>query len=625
VCGIAGIFRPGRPADDGPIIEAMLARMVARGPDADGAFHEGPVHLGHRRLAILDVSEAGRQPMQSASGRFVITYNGEIYNFAELRAELGLDPAGLRSGSDTEILLAAWERWGPEALQKMVGQWAFALYDRREERLWLARDRFGEKPLFYHRNGGTLCFASSLGALIEAPWVPRELARDALEEFVALRYVVAPRTVLREVEKLPAGCLLEVDRKGAESRVWYRPRFRSSGGAARKRSADDLCEEFGALLVGASQRCLVSDVPVALLLSDGVDSNAIRWAMRAAGRHVPAFTFLADQPETGTVEIDPAGFAAKHYEIRVAAKDRLASLEPAFAGFTEPVGDGASLATWLLIRGAREHATVFVCGHGADEVLGGYRLSQDRFRLGGMKAISWLWPPLLRALFDSKTFGAEPPDERQRRFRSIPWARVPEAARYLIHRPLPYEDVRELMGGADVSARYLSIVDRLYEGCAGDASGLDRIQEVMMRTFLGENILSYADSVSMDSSAELRLPFLDRDLVEFVFGLPGHLRASLWPGRANTKRILRLWGEKNMPREVAHQRKRSFPYGSVREILDGEGGVRRRLLDSPALVGALPGLEKWLEHPQEYFRGPWESAVWSLLGLGIWADANGVR
>lgn len=624
MCGIAGIFRTGRPAADGPVVEEMLARMVARGPDGRGAFSEGPIHLGHRRLAIQDVSDAGLQPMESAGGRYVVSYNGEVYNFEELRLELGLDPSQLRSGSDTEILLAAWERWGPGALEKMVGQWAFALYDRSEERLWLVRDRFGEKPLYFHRNAAALSFASSLGALLAAPWVSRELDREALEEFVALRYVVAPRTVLREVEKLPAGSLLEVSHKGAQIRSWYRPRFRPSRELWRGRSTDDLREEFGALLVGASRRCLVSDVPVALLLSDGVDSNAIRWAMRAAGRQVPAFTFLADQPATETVEVDPAGFDAKHYEIRVAAKDRLASLEPAFAGFTEPVGDGASLATWLLIRGARDYATVFVCGHGADEVLGGYRLSQDRFRLGGMKAISWLWPPLLRALFDSKTFGAEPPDERQRRFRSIPWARVPEAARYLIHRPLPYEDVRELMGGADVSARYLSIVDRLYEGCAGDASGLDRIQEVMMRTFLGENILSYADSVSMDSSAELRLPFLDRDLVEFVFGLPGHLRASLWPGRSNTKRILRLWGEKHMPREVAHQRKRSFPYGSVREILDGEGGVRRRLLDSPALVGALPGLEKWLEHPQEYFRGPWESAVWSLLGLGIWADANGV-
>ena len=624
MCGIAGIFRTGQPAADGPIVEEMLARMVARGPDGRGAFSEGPIHLGHRRLAIQDVSDAGRQPMESAGGRYVVSYNGEVYNFEELRLELGLDPSQLRSGSDTEILLAAWERWGPGALEKMVGQWAFALYDRSEERLWLVRDRFGEKPLYFHRNAAALSFASSLGALLAAPWVSRELDREALEEFVALRYVVAPRTVLREVEKLPAGSLLEVSHKGAQIRSWYRPRFRPSRELWRGRSTDDLREEFGALLVGASRRCLVSDVPVALLLSDGVDSNAIRWAMRAAGRQVPAFTFLADQPATETVEVDPAGFDAKHYEIRVAAKDRLASLEPAFAGFTEPVGDGASLATWLLIRGARDYATVFVCGHGADEVLGGYRLSQDRFRLGGMKAISWLWPPLLRGLFDSKTFGAESPDERQRRFRSIPWARLPEAARYLIHRPLPYEDVRELMGGADVSARYLSIVDRLYEGCAGDASGLDRIQEVMMRTFLGENILSYADSVSMDSSAELRLPFLDRDLVEFVFGLPGHLRASLWPGRSNTKRILRLWGEKHMPREVAHQRKRSFPYGSVREILDGEGGVRRRLLDSPALVGALPGLEKWLEHPQEYFRGPWESAVWSLLGLGIWADANGV-
>ncbi len=604
----------------------MLARLERRGPDADGRFEEGPLTLGHRRLSILDLSDAGRQPMVSASGRFVCSYNGEVYNFDELRDEMGVEPGALRSNSDTEILLLAWERWGPAALDRMVGQWAFALYDREERRLWLARDRFGEKPLYYHEDGGTTSFASSLLALLQVPGVSRELDPDALVEFLTLRYVVAPRTVLRNVRKLPGGHLLEAGPEGTTVRAWYAPRFRSRAEQFRGRTREDLCEEFGALLVQASHRCLVSDVPVALLLSDGIDSNGIRCAMREGGRDVPTFTYVMTDDQTGLVAAESGGYDAPSWDLLVTPRGRLETLDEAFPGFTEPVGDGASLATWLLIRNAREHATVFVCGHGSDEVLGGYRLSQDRFRLQGMKWISWLPTPMLRALFDNKTFGRETPDTRQRRFRRTPLRRVPEVARYLIHRPLPQDDVSQILGVPGVPPTYLDVVDRLYADCADDASALDRIQEVMIRTFLAENILSFADSVAMDSSAELRLPFLDRDLVEFVWALPDAMRVALWPGRANTKQILRFWGETHMPREVVERRKRTFNYGSIRELLaEDEGRVHDRMLGSAALRRALPGLEAWLRQPREYFRGPWEGTVWALLSLGIWAEAGGVR
>lgn len=604
----------------------MLARLERRGPDADGLWEDGPITLGHRRLSILDLSRAGRQPMVSASGRFVVSYNGEVYNFADLREELGVDASALRSSSDTEVLLLAWERWGPAALDRMVGQWAFAVYDREESRLWLARDRFGEKPLFYHEAAGTLAFASSLAALMEAPWVPRELDPESLVEYLTMRYVVAPRTVLRDVQKLPGGHLLEAGPEGTSVRRWYDARFRPRREQLRGRSKEDLAAEFGALLVQASQRCLVSDVPVALLLSDGIDSNAIRYAMREGGRHVSTFTYVMTKDEDAMVPVDGKGFDAPSYDLRVTPRGRLETLDEAFAQLTEPMGDGASLATWLLIRNAREHATVFVCGHGSDEVLGGYRLSQDRFRLQGMKWISWLPTPTLRALFDNKTFGPETADDRQRRFRFSPFRRLPEVARYLIHRPLPHQDVAGILAEEGVPSTYLDTVDRLYGECDGYASALDRIQEVMIRTFLAENILSFADSVAMDSSAELRLPFLDRDLVEFVWALPDAMRVSFWPGRANTKQILRFWGESHIPREIVELRKRTFNYGTVRDLLaEDESRIHDRMLGCGALRRALPGLERWLGHPRGYFRGPWEGTVWALLSLGIWAEASGVR
>ncbi|MDG2308284.1 MAG: asparagine synthase (glutamine-hydrolyzing) [Candidatus Binatia bacterium] len=626
MCGIAGIFRTQSSGDDRSTIESMLAALERRGPDADGLLEEGPITLGHRRLSILDLSDAGRQPMVSASGRYVVSYNGEVYNFRDLRDELGVDPADLRSSSDTEILLLAWEKWGPAALDRMVGQWAFAIYDREERKLWLARDRFGEKPLYYHEGAGALTFASSIAALIQAPWVPRELDEDALVEYLTLRYVVAPRTVLRDVKKLPGGHLLEAGEDGTHVRSWYDPRFKPRREQLRGRSKEDLADEFGSLLVQASKRCLVSDVPVSLLLSDGIDSNSIRYAMREGGRDVSTFTYVMAKDEPGLVPIDSKGFDAPSWDLRVTPRGRLETMDEAFSRFTEPMGDGASLATWLLIRNAREHATVFVCGHGSDEVLGGYRLSQDRFRLQGMRWISYLPTVTLRALFGNKTFGPESPDRRQRRFRRTSLRKVPEAARYLIHRPLPHEDVSQILSQDGVPDTYLDTVARLYDECSDEASALDRIQEVMMRTFLAEDILSFADSVAMDSSAELRLPFLDRDLVEFVWALPDSARVHFWPGRANTKQILRFWGENHIPREIVELRKRNFNYGTIRELLaEDEGRVHDRMLGCAPLRRALPGLETWLQNPHEYFRGPWEGTVWALLSLGIWAEASGVR
>lgn len=626
MCGIAGIFRARWPEDDAATVQSMLEKLQRRGPDADGLWSEGPATLGHRRLSILDLSDAGRQPMVSANGRFVITYNGEVYNFAELRDELGVSGADLRSSSDTEVLLLAWERWGPAALDRMVGQWAFAVYDREDQRLCLARDRFGEKPLFFHENDGRVAFASSLTALMAVPGVPRELDDDALIEYLTLRYVVAPRTILKDVRKVPGGHLLEVGPDGAHLRRWYDARFRPGREQLRGRTRDELAEEFGSLLVQASKRCLVSDVPVALLLSDGIDSNSIRYAMREGGRHVSTFTYVMTKDEPGLVPVESNGFEAPSWDLRVTPRGRLETMDEAFSRFTEPMGDGASLATWLLIRNAREHATVFVCGHGSDEVLGGYRLSQDRFRLQAMRWLAFLPSVALRALFENKTFGPESPDERQHRFRSTPLRKIPAVARYLIHRPLPHEDVAEILSRSGVPPGYLGTVDRLYGECAEHATALDRIQEVMIRTFLAEDILTFADSVAMDSSAELRLPFLDRDLVEFVWALPDAARVHYWPGRANTKQILRFWGERHIPREIVERRKRNFNYGTVRELLaEDESRVHDRMLGCAPLRRALPGLEAWLKHPREYFRGPWEGTVWALLSLGIWAEASGVR
>ncbi len=619
MCGITGIIRLSGHGDDLAVVRAMNDRLIPRGPDDEGTHQEPAVTLGNRRLAIQDLSPAGHMPMTSASGRHVVTFNGEIYNHHELARELGLTEGDLRSSSDTEVLLHAWERWGEDALDRLVGQFAFAMLERATGRVWLARDRFGEKPLYYHHDGAALTFASSIPALVAAPWVPRELDPDVLPEYLTMRYVMAPRTVLRDVAKLEPGHVLSVAGGEIKKRQWYRPRFERAG---RRRSRAALVEEFDALFTQASRRCLVSDVPVALFLSDGIDSNGIHQALRRDGHDVPAYTFA---PVPGTGAPDLGGTTAEGaIEVRVPADHRVEQMVPALASLTEPVGDGAALAVWLLVRGARKQATVFLCGHGGDEVLGGYRLSYDGFRLQQLKALSLLPAAWVEGTVERYVHGAESFAERWSRVRRMPAGRTGDAVRHLIHRPLQSPDLAQLLGpGADLTAG-LATVDRVYAASDG-AHALDRIQEVLLHTFLSANLVSWADAVAMDASAELRLPFLDRDLVDFALGLSPRDRAVFWPGRTRTKRILRRWAHGRVDPAVIGRGKHGFPFGNLPQLLATDGDtLRGYILNAAPLRRALPGLEAWLDQPPARFGEPREGTLWALLALGIWCEQHGI-
>ena len=625
MCGIAGIYRTNKNgAGDEGIVAHMLDKLVRRGPDDSGVEQCGKVTAGNRRLAILDLSPAGHQPMRSASGRYLITFNGEIYNYEDLLHELGMKKSRLRSGTDTEVILLAWERWGKQALERMVGQWAFALYDNREQCLWLARDRIGEKPLFYHENSEALTFASSIPALFQSPWVPRNLDPNALVEYLTMRYVMAPRTVISGIKKLRGGHVLRASSEGVRVERWYKPEF--GGTQAQHRPRSEMLEEFDHLFAQATRRCLVSDVPVALLLSDGIDSNSIRASLKKQGRHVPSYTYTLAEQESG-LSPDPSHGNGDVTRLFVTPQDRLEQMVPALGSLTEPVGDGAALATWLLIKNARDRATVFLCGHGGDEVLGGYRLSQDRFRLTVLHALACLPEGIIGKAVDRWVYGNEPILQRQRALREAATNRIPAAARYIIHRPLPTRDLEKLFSPNQVPwAPYLAAVDSLYGECRENDTDIDRMQSVLLATFLAENILTFADSVAMDSSAELRMPFLDRDLVQFVLSLPSTARVSRWPGRANTKLVLRWWGEDNLPHDVVARRKGHFPFGNLPELItNAHKDICGWIVGSPAVQQILPCAERWLDHPPEYFRGPWEGTLWALLALGIWCEEVGVK
>jgi asparagine synthase (glutamine-hydrolysing) len=576
-----------------------------------------PIVLGNRRLAIQDLSAAGHQPMESPDGRYVVTFNGEIYNVDELRRTLGLEPGELRSHSDTEILLRTWARFGADSLTQMVGQWAFALYDRVNRCLWLARDRFGEKPLFYHLDDDRLSFASSIAALLALPWVSREIDEESLAELVSMRYVVSPHTILRGIHKLPPGHLMRVTSEGVTAHRWYElPHWDRD---RPPESNHELVDRFDGLFRQAVQRCQVGDVPVAIFQSDGIDSNSIRAAQERSQTTLPCFTFVA-QEDRGT-SLDASNGPSFGQPVVISMEDRLADLEPALQSLTEPVGDGVAIATWQLVRRCRSEATVFLCGHGGDEIMGGYRMDQDLFRLRLVHRASRMRLPVPASTIERYVNGYEPTSLKRSRLASANARHAPHAARYSIHRPLPNADLQMIFEGGAERNRWWSTIDRLYGECVDEACDLDRMQSVMLRTFLAENLLSFSDAAGMASSAELRLPFLDRDLVQFVLSLPPAKRVRPLPGRQNNKALLRAWARGRVDSSIVQRPKAGFSSGSIQALLrEPRVRVVERLLSEDEFTAIMPGLERWLRQPVARFGGAREGTAWALLALAVWYD-----
>jgi asparagine synthase (glutamine-hydrolysing) len=366
----------------------------------------------------------------------------------------------------------------------------------------------------------------------------------------------------------------------------------------------------------------VSDVPVGLLLSDGIDSQSILSALREGGHDPRAYTFRLLGGAAAVADVP--GAAAE--SIALSREEYVAGIDRQCAHQTEPVGDVAALATGALIERSRAQATVFLCGHGGDEILGGYRLSQDRFRLEVLRRWGGVPAAWVQRGLDRHLFGDEPLPERVRAFLESPSRMAPARARYLMQRPVARAELTRLFGSPlPAPERYLGTLDRLYAECERDATDLGRMQEVMIRTFLSEDILPFADACAMAASAELRMPYLDRDLVDLVLTMPDQERVGVLPGSANTKLALRRWSHGRVAKGVRRRRKQGFATGKVEEILPRIGFVRDRVLGSAAIRRALPGAEAWFKEREPDWPKRADGVVWSLLTLAVWAEAVGAN
>jgi asparagine synthase (glutamine-hydrolysing) len=503
--------------------------MTHRGPDDAGEWwsQDGRVGLGHRRLAILDLSPAGHQPMADPRGELWIVFNGEIYNFLELRKELAAKGHVFRSRTDTEVILAAYREWGTDCLERLNGMFAFALYDQPRRRLFLARDRAGEKPLFYRVTDGELRFASELKGLMVDPSLPRTIDPEALDCYLAFGFVPGSRCILEGVKKLPPAHALVFDLGTGRIRVWRywnlpAPPINSGEGVQQ----EELVEELEQLLEDAVRRQLMADVSVGVLLSGGIDSSLVTAMAARASCKIRTFTVrfpgYGSYDETEHARLVACHFGTEHFELDAA--DATPELLPQLARqYDEPVVDSSMIPTSLLCQLVRQHCTVALGGDGGDELFGGYVHYPRLVRLH--RYAGWIPLPLRRAMAAAATF-ALPVGVKGRNWLQAVGvdmkSHVPMVATYFDHRAR----AKLLHGSTGPWAPFAEEIIHEINHSKGDL--IERATRMDFRLYLAEDILVKVDRASMLHSLEVRAPYLDHRIIEFAFGkVPSSLKATL--------------------------------------------------------------------------------------------------
>lgn len=587
MCGIVGIFdRTGRRPVDGALLKRMTDAIAHRGPDGEGFHLEPGVGLGHRRLAIIDVSR-GHQPLYNETGDVGIVFNGEIYNFEEIQKELEALGHVFRTRSDTEAIVHAWEQWGEGCVDRLRGMFAFLIWDRRQDTVFAARDRLGKKPLYYALlPDGHVVFASELKALLVHPDLDRRIDVRAIEEFFAYGYVPDPRTIYEGVRKLESGCTLRIDRgdRGMPSpRRYWDPAFRPAARMDPREAQERLIAE----LREAVQLRLISEVPLGAFLSGGVDSSAIVALMAQIGdRAVETFSIGFKQREYDESEHAAqiaAQFRTSHH-LRMVDVDSFDLIDRLGEIYDEPFGDSSAIPTLRVCAVARENVTVALSGDGGDEMFCGYRrylwhsreevirrMMPPALRRRVFGALATLYPKAdwaPRALRAKTTFRELSLDPLEAYFLSV--SIVPDAMRAALFSPTLK---RELDGH-----HALSVLAR-YAVEAPTADPLVWAQYLDLKTWLTGDILVKVDRASMSVGLESRAPLLDHKLVEWAATLPSDFKLRGTEG----KWVLKAALEKFLPREILYRRKQGFSVPLARWF---RGPLRERVRES-LLGGAL--------------------------------------
>ncbi|MGH8490350.1 MAG: asparagine synthase (glutamine-hydrolyzing) [Gammaproteobacteria bacterium] len=560
MCGIAGqVSLDGLKPVDGDLIRRMTRVIAHRGPDGEGHHVSGPIGLGHRRLSIIDVS-TGAQPMCNEDGTVWITFNGEIYNYVALRSELRSRGHVFKSESDTEVIVHLYEELGEACLTRLKGMFAFAIWDERHRKLFLARDRVGIKPLYYTNTGSALLFASEIKSLLEDASVARRFNPRSIDRFLTYYYLPGEDTLFDNIYRLePGHCMTVCDGRISKRQYWDL----SFQTAPRWSRFDDAVEALQELLKRTVKDHLISDVPIGVLLSGGIDSTGmLRYAAEHSSQPVRTFTigFAGENfsDERPYARLAANAFGATHEEITLTAND-FGDLLPKYTWhMEEPVCEPPAIGLYAVSRLARDASVkVLLSGEGGDEAFGGYNKYGYLLALEAMKSLFGSARSLLRLGMESMTYLGL---NQFRNFTAL--VDLPLSQYYFSFAATPYTPFNlqksSLYKGAFVDSLGLQISDeptrRLFKRLEG-LPLLHQMLHVDTKTWLPDDLLIKADKMTMATSVELRVPFLDSDVLEFAASLPAHFKVRGWP----PKRVLRAALRDSVPRAILKRRKVGFP------------------------------------------------------------------
>jgi asparagine synthase (glutamine-hydrolysing) len=617
MCGICGIASPdSAPPPDPEVVARMNSRLTHRGPDSDGLFDGGCAVLAARRLSIIDL-DGGRQPIASEDGGVVVVQNGEIYNYRELRRELEGRGHRFATASDTEVLVHLYEEHGDGFLERLRGMFAVALWDARERRLLLARDRFGIKPLYYGFDEGTLAFASELKAMLELPGFSRRIEPRAMAAYLAFNSIPAPLTIFAGARKLPPGCKL-VWRDGSMTLERYARTGPVPGERPRDTAAGALAAELRETLRDSVRAHLVADVPVGVLLSGGVDSTALAaLATEEGGEGVKTFSIGFEESgfdELGRARLVAERYRTDHHEL-VLRPDAVELLPKLVEAFDEPFGDSSAVPTYLVSQLAAGEVKVALSGEGGDELFGGYYTYVADVLAPRFGRLATLASPLIEALPSSS--GKASFDYKAKRFARA--AHLPPLERHHAWKEIFAPESRAaLLGDLTPDWDPLEVYHERYAETRG-AEPLARLQDVDLGIYLVDDLLVKTDRSSMAHSLELRVPFLDQRVAELAFGLPRTLKVQ---GFAK-KRLLRRALAPLLPREILRGRKQGFsiPLAAwlrgplepfARELLSPSTLARQGCLDPAAVT---PLIDAHCAGREDLSR-----QLWGLMAFTLWFD-----
>jgi len=609
MCGIAGWVGP----PDAAAMERMRRAIRHRGPDDEGEFFDAHATLIHQRLSIIDVA-GGHQPIASEDGRFVLVFNGEIYNYAELRSELIGKGHRFATRSDTEVIVHLFEDLGPSCCERLLGMFAFAIWDRRERILFLARDRLGVKPLFYARTSDRFLFASELKAILAHGGLRGEIDPQGLDQYLTFMYVPAPMTIVRGVSKLPPGQTLTFENGCVRSSVYWRlPSAEEVGDWPSIEVASDELEDR---LQRAVQCRLMSEVPLGAYLSGGLDSSIVVALMaRAGGGEVNTFSVGFEEPgfdERRHSRRVAEAFGTRHRELVVGSYDARELLPRIVHALDEPVADAAAIPTYLMAELTKRHVTVVLTGEGADELFAGY--SHYKILAAGDRA-ALLSPAALvgaaRRLAGHGLVGRGLEYASRLRDRAEAWLALKSVFTPSEKASLYTDSLRDAVTS---SAPADEIVRQHLVG--NDGPFLNQLLRFDLATWLPDDLLVKVDRMTMAHAVEGRVPYLDHRVVEMVMRLPP--RWKLWG--LTDKRILRRIGRKLLPAGIARRPKTGFAVpvgrwaaGDLRELIEeclGPRSLARRGLFRPRFVARL--LDR-RSYPMFQRR-----QLWTLLCLELW-------